>query len=119
MAIDVTDADADVDADTGEIEDQSAKLKKILFEKKIKIKRLESKVVDLTADHENIEPCLQFLYGVYLECKKGAIHDFENDNCPPYLQNLEMKRKRDSEITVQSTKKKTLENPTIISPAKG
>ena len=49
MAIDETDADADVDA-----EDQSAKLKKILFEKKVKIKRLESKVVDLTADHEII-----------------------------------------------------------------
>ena len=117
VTIDDTDADADVE-DTGESDDQSAKLKNILIEKEKKIKQLESKVVDLTADHENIEPCLQFLYGVYLECKKGAIHDFENDNCPPYLQNLEMKRKRDSEITVQSTKKKVIENPTIISPAK-
>ena len=120
VTIDETDADADVgmDADSGKSDDQSAKLEKILFEKEKKIKQLESKVIDLTTDHEIREPCLQFLYGVYLECKKGGIHDFENDNCPPYLQNLEMKRKRGSEITVQSTKKKALENPTIISPSK-
>ena len=47
----------------------------------------------MTDDSEKLGPCLEFLLDVYDRFKKGLEYDFENDICPSYILNRDIKKK--------------------------